>query len=356
MIVKYIPLEIKAKLILLAYRFGIKKFKYSYGSLTTKNIYIFLAADYGNLGDAAITYAQHKFLKQHFPDYSIHEIPISCTLEGIAAVKKTITPGDIVTTVGGGNMGDLYPMIETFRQLVIQYFPDNLIVSFPQTVDFKENKSGEYALKKAIKLYSNHPRLVLLAREAKTYQFFREHFKKNHSFLVPDIVMTLKPSMESGQRAGVLICLRNDKEKKLNPDQEKSLLDLVEKEFVRHTFRDTHIGGSGLPLIKRTKELFAIWKDFKNSQLIITDRLHGMIFAFITNTPALVFLNNNHKIQSSYEWIKNSGNIHLMKEFDETKILKTLKSLSENKQPSDGEAVNLDPKFSEALKFIKRTA
>src|SRR5690554_8192585 len=72
-----------------------------------KQVYIFLAADYGNLGDVAITYAQTKFLKEH-SDYQVIEIPISESLEGLWFVKENIKSGDIVTTVGGGNMGDLY--------------------------------------------------------------------------------------------------------------------------------------------------------------------------------------------------------------------------------------------------------
>src|SRR5690606_38406975 len=112
---------------------------------TSKNqAYIFLAADYGNLGDVAITYAQTKFLKEH-SDYQVIEIPISESLEGLWSVKKNIKKGDIVTTVGGGNMGDLYDQIEFIRQLTFQWFPNNRIISFPQTFDFTDSKEGRKA-------------------------------------------------------------------------------------------------------------------------------------------------------------------------------------------------------------------
>jgi len=42
---------------------------------------------------------------------------------------------------------------------------------------------------------------------------------------------------------------------------------------------------------------------------VITDRLHGMIFAFITGTPAIVLPNNNGKIEHSYDWISECGYI-----------------------------------------------
>ena len=46
------------------------------------------------------------------------------------------------------------------------------------------------------------------------------------------------------------------------------------------------------------------FKDFQKSELVITDRLHGMIFCYITKTPCIVMPNNNHKILMTYE--KNS--------------------------------------------------
>ena len=55
------------------------KTEYNLGQLGKKNIFIFLGADYGNLGDVAITYAQTKYLKEHFQDYNVVEIPISQT-------------------------------------------------------------------------------------------------------------------------------------------------------------------------------------------------------------------------------------------------------------------------------------
>ena len=74
-------------------------------------------------------------------------------------------------------------------------------------------------------------------------------------------------------------------------------------------FYDTHIKKTKLSVNERKVELNKIWKQFESSEWIITDRLHGMIFAFITRTPAIVIPNNNHKIGSCYEWIRNCGYI-----------------------------------------------
>ena len=46
------------------------------------------------------------------------------------------------------------------------------------------------------------------------------------------------------------------------------------------------------------------WADFSACRLIITDRLHGMIFAAITGTPCLALDNISGKVKGGYEWIK----------------------------------------------------
>ncbi|WP_248722986.1 polysaccharide pyruvyl transferase family protein [Seonamhaeicola sp. ML3] len=321
---KIIPLELKFKVRLLLLKLKpTNGLGLSSNSSKVKRIYIFLSADYGNLGDVAITYAQHKFLKEKYPDFLVTEIPISNTLNGIEFVKRKINKTDIVTTVGGGNMGDLYPMIELFRQLVIENFKDNPIIAFPQTADFEHSS----ALKKAIKRYSKHKNLTLIAREQKTFEFFKTYFDKNNILLTPDIVLSLDKVKPLRTRKGAIICLRDDKEKKLTQDQDNVLKTIIEDNFETFKHRDTHIGGENLSLFNRVKALHLIWDDFKSAELIITDRLHGMIFSYITGTPALVFLNNNHKVKSSYHWINSASHIKLVDEFSVENIKKSINEL-----------------------------
>ena len=54
-------------------------------------------------------------------------------------------------------------------------------------------------------------------------------------------------------------------------------------------------------------ELQRLWEHFASSGLVITDRLHGMIFCAITNTPFIVLNNSNGKVRGVFnEWIKNN--------------------------------------------------
>lgn len=342
--------KIKIKLILFRLKFKSNSyFKFNIPT-TKKRIFIFLAADYGNLGDVAITYAQHKFLNTTFSDYITTEIPISQTLTGLEYVKRIIKKNDIITTVGGGNMGDLYQQIENYRQMVIEYFPNNKIICFPQTVDFSETVVGLDALDAAKSTYGKHKHLLLLAREQKTFDYFQKHFSTNKSLLVPDIVMTLDREHPTFERKGAVVCLREDKEKKLTDNQHEELLSIIKTNYKKISFRDTHIGTNFMGLKARVSELFSIWDTFKEADVVVTDRLHGMIFCFITNTPVMVLLNNNHKVQSSFEWINNATNIYLVPEYSKKSVQGVIDQIMSDTFINKKQ--NLLPKFDEIKEIV----
>lgn len=285
-----------------------------------KRVYIFLAADYGNLGDVAITYAQTQFLRE-FSNFEVVEIPISKSIEGIHFVKKHVQRDDIITTVGGGNLGDLYDQIEFIRQTVVMSFPKHKIISFPQTFDFAESPEGITALKRAKKVYNNHKNLTFVAREKLSFELMTEHFNFCNVILTPDIVLSLSGKFNVlNERKGVTLCMRQDAEKQLSIKDQEDMIHLLEKRFNIVNYYDTHINKNEIPVDVRLKELNNIWEVFQNSELVITDRLHGMIFCYITNTPCLVFPNSNHKVAGTVDWFKKTSTITLMEYYSKEMI------------------------------------
>lgn len=293
---------------------------------------IFLAADYGNLGDVAITYAQKKYLQDHFPDYDIIEIPAAKTLAAIRSIKHQIQSEDIITVIGGGNMGDMYGDIELLRLMVVRAFKNNRIILFPQTIDYSNSTDANWLKRLSQKIYSSHPRLTMTAREHVSYETMQCLYPTVDVRLVPDIVMGLDEKDNVQREDIVTICLRNDKEKADNTKIVESILDECANHHLKHKFYDTHIGGDRYTESQKYEELRKIWNQFRKSKFVITDRLHGMIFAFITGTPAIVLPNSNFKVEGSYQWICNCGYIQMIsrvnQELTEESILKTPHSLS----------------------------
>jgi pyruvyl transferase EpsI len=313
----------------------------------SKKIFLFLAADYGNLGDIAITLAQKKILAQKYPDYKIIEIETSKFVYEVKAIKKICTPDDIVTIIGGGNMGDMYYGFEIYRELIIMKFKHNKIISFPQTIDFSNSWQGRKALQRAKRIYAKHPDLTVLAREEKSYQIMKEVFPKNNVCLTPDVVMTLDYPKILRNRNGVVICMRNDSEKFIKEDEYHQLIDLFEHKFESIKYYDTHIGKNNLSEIERSNELNNVFQEFSTAQLIVTDRLHGMIISYITGTPAIVLPNGNSKVENCYKWIKDCGYIQFVKDVNVDSIGKLVDTVSVLK--IDMENFNKKKKYFENL-------
>ena len=282
-----------------------------------KKCIVCLSADYGNLGDVAITYAQSEFLKTKFPGYEIVDFPISKTLTHLKSLKENCSSEDIITLTGGGYMGDMYFRSELLRQLVIKIFRRNKIISFPQTADFSLSDLGRHMLSQARKVYSSCKKLELWARDEQSYAFMKENFNNNIVRLTPDIVMWLDELKPETERTVITLCLRNDSEKNSATD---SIVDSIRKkltsEYKVETY-DTHIGDVRLDIEDRNFELNKIWTQFRKSKLVITDRLHGMIFSYITGTPAVVLANSNFKVKECYKWISDCGYVKFIDKIED---------------------------------------
>jgi len=278
-----------------------------------KRAFIFLAADYGNIGDIGISHAQHKFLEKELDVFDVVSIPISQTRLVLHSIKKQIKPEDLVTIIGGGNMGATYPDIEALRQLVIKSFPRNRIVCFPQTLDWDNSAQSNHALQRIVKTYSRHPDIQVFARESITYTKLNEIFSEHYNVsvdLVPDIVMSTTAG-ELGTKdclkpAGILRCLREDQEAALSVAQYAILDDALATTGYTVKKTDTHAGGSQLDEAHCAKLLADKLSQFRAAKIVVTDRLHGMILSLLSGTPCLVMPNSNHKISQTWrDWLQD---------------------------------------------------
>lgn len=294
-----------------------------------KKVIVGLAADYSNLGDVAITYAQEKFLMDLFPEYQIVDFPITQTFHQMKELKNIINEDDIITLVGGGNTGDFYDSTEYARQLFIKKFPDNKIVSFPQTIDFSNTKKGKHLFNIAKKVYGNHQNLILMAREEKSYEIYKKNFPNNKVFLFPDIVLYLDQSKPTFERKGITLTLRTDNEKAINIQQQEKMIKELENKYGSVQFYDTDIKKK-LPKIQdRKNELKKIWTVFKHSEVVVTDRLHGMVFCAITGTPCVAINNTNQKVSRVYnKWLIGTKFVKMIQKFDVDEIIQRVEEVS----------------------------
>lgn len=101
-------------------------------------------------------------------------------------------------------------------------------------------------------------------------------------------------------------------------------------------------------------ELDNIWNNFKSSKVVITDRLHGMIFCAITKTPCVVLPNSNHKISGTYyNWLSELEFIQFVEEFEETTVLNLISNLYKI-DLDKCKSLNLNSKYAPLLESLKR--
>ena len=288
--------------------------------LKNKNIILIDAATYNNLGDQAITYSIEKFIKDKFNKLNYVEITEKDFIRNYKYIKKHIQKNDIICMNGGGNMGNLYPKYEEIRRIVIQNFKNNKIIIFPQTIDYTDDKNGNKEFKISKKIYNSNKNLLLCAREKKTYKKMIENYSDCKVELVPDIVLYLATKNNNmilkKHKYKIGICLREDKEGVLSIDF-KEKLKKIDKSI---TFFDTMSEIEFIDSKNREKLLVQKLNEFSECDIVITDRLHGMIFSILAKTKCIAFDNSNKKISGVYDTVKdNLINVHIAteKNFDE---------------------------------------
>jgi pyruvyl transferase EpsI len=309
-----------------------------------------LAADYGNLGDVALTRALIRFAGQHLPTHRPYLLCAGHVFRNLRGVALAADTGDVVAIVGGGNMGDRYPDFETARCNVVRAFPRNQIISFPQSFDFSETPMGSRALERSRAAYASHPRLRLFARERESLRRMREAFPDCRVDMVPDTVLSLALAPRAPRDLPLLVCLRNDAEARINADRRTAILKALRSLDSDAMFTDTAVPGPRLAFTEYEQRLDALWASFARARCVVTDRLHGLIFSIISRTPCVVIENTNHKIRSTCEtWLSDWPSLRLLSDPEPSAVTAAVEEVWETSAP----AVSLPDAFlplAEALR------
>ncbi|MFT5871494.1 MAG: exopolysaccharide biosynthesis predicted pyruvyl transferase EpsI/GT2 family glycosyltransferase [Clostridium sp.] len=335
----FIPHKVKCKMKYnKEYTNGYKETNHLYEIEADKNhIFIIGTPNHGNLGDHAIAYAEHKILEENFKDHTIIEITTEDLIKHLKSLKENVKKDDIFVLQGGGNLGDEYIWEEEGRRKIFSEFKDNKIILFPQSIYFKSDANGQKELNKTKMIYSQHKNFAMVAREITSYNIMKQTFTNSNVILTPDIALYLNKTYPIYERKGVLLSLRKDKEGLLSQEQKNKIESTIEKNFDNIIITDTvdvitnnenEILQYMINLNQREKKLNKKLDQFKKVKLVITDRLHGMVFCAITSTPCIVIANYNHKVKDTYGWLKNLNYIKFVNDIDEIpKLIEELKNI-----------------------------
>jgi len=269
---------------------------------------------HGNIGDHAISIAERVFISEYFNNVPVVEIAGADFKYLKRYLSGAVNTKDYILITGGGFMGNLWLNEEEMIRQVILSFPDNPVFILPQTIYYSSDKNGQTELYKSERIYGKHKNLNIFLREKQSYEFVRNHFPRLRLVeCVPDMVLYLNLAGCRTERKGILICFREDKEKIMDETQ---LVDCLREKYGK-IVPTTTVLNRGIMFGEREKIFYEKIKEFQCSRLVVTDRLHGMLFAAVTGTPCIALDNLSGKVRGVYEWISDLDYVKFARSTDE---------------------------------------
>lgn len=322
---------IKAVLRSYKYHLYLKKIE-RISKLNKVNCYLLGTPVHGNMGDQLIVQSEKEFLVANgFNKRQLLEIDNKLLLQCFDSVKKIVQKNDTVIIDGGGNLGDLWPWEDQKITRIIDAFSHNKIIIFPQTLFFKNKEASASIIKKNFSVYLKATKLHVFLRDISSFQLFKKVYPGINCYLCPDIVFYYKQVIKQNfsHKKDLGICFRTDKEK--NDSRQINVF----LEHIREINGEpiSTIVNKKVTKLNRKKEIRKILKQFGTYKWVVTDRLHGMIISYITDTNCIAIDNISKKVSGSYNWIKDDDKIKLFSCFASAD--EALKALSENDLFSD---------------------
>lgn len=260
---------------------------------------------HGNLGDQAIVCAEKRILSTLYGKDNVFEIPNDYYLSFPRVIKRALKPDDVIVVDGGGNLGTIWENEDNKITDIVKRFRDNKILIFPQTCYYGEIDTSRARIKRNRDVYAQAKNLRVMLRDRASYQVFTQLFPETKAYYVPDIVLSLSPKISCTERKGALVCFRGDCEKVISKNEIEDVFwsvlfkrGLVPK--ATSTYIDCAVG-----MYNREQKLKEKFLEFASSQIVVTDRLHAMLFCAITGTPCVAMDNISKKVSGGYEWVKS---------------------------------------------------
>ena len=278
-------------------------------------LYLIGTPEHNNLGDHAIALASLALLNG-FSDFELKEISIGMYIYHMLCMKMYMSNDSILFINGGGSMGVEWFYYEKLIRSIMLSFKKRTIVILPQTIYYENSEYGQKEFERSKRIYASHPDLHICAREKYSYDVMKEAYPQNDVLLVPDMVLLLNECKFQNERKGILLCLRNDVESVILPEQIQEITDYCHRLTDKIAITDTVLLDQ-VSIAERGLRLNQKWEEFSTAELVITDRLHGMVFCAITGTPCIALSNYNHKVKGVYEWIKDLEYIQYLDDYRE---------------------------------------
>lgn len=325
---------------------------------------VFNSPDYPNLGDHAISYATRNFLEGNlnevygadcinaFEGREVIEIACEQYVKEYMKIKNSVTKDDVLIIAGGGYMGSLWLRMEDIVKHIVRQYPDNKIIVFPQTMYFSASRLGAWERESLKSIFNSHKDITFIAREENSFNTAKEIFNDNVKiYMLPDMAFAIdyeSRNKKAEPRAGALMCMRRDKE---NCNYDAVRIEKILSEKYGKAERIDTVVNEPVNYNNRWERLSAVLDKISSAGLVVTDRLHCMIFCAITRTPCIVLDNISGKVAGVYKWIE--GLSYILKAESEEDICNKLGQLTYNEEADESVLKNVRENFKVLEDVVK---
>ena len=334
------------------------KYKRIIGFAPTKILILTNSPRHGNLGDHALFLGEKKLLEDELPDYKVIELP-SGDINVLREWQLRLLFGKLPILIhAGGFLGTIWPYEEEVARKVLKVAShnQNKVIIMPQTVTYSLDEIGKKEKAKSKEIYGKLRDISVFVREQMSVEVASELVGSTNVFCVPDMVVSFLPEykFDVNRENLCVFCMRADKEKSLSDSEIDRIQENVKALYpdIQIEWVDTVVPYSIKP-DDREDEVKKVMCKFATAKLVITDRLHGMVFAARTGTPCIAFDNSNKKVSHVYEWIKELEYVKVVESVDElTDTLEKVVNAS-NKEYPDEQMRKKSEKLIETIRGLK---
>lgn len=302
--------------------------------------------EHGNIGDHAITCGEKTFLRENFSECPVLFLSWRMLKEYESYLTCYIDKKDIICITGGGFLGTLWMEEQQHVNEALRQFQDNPIIILPQTFWYDENDDAAVMVEEFEQALNGCVNICVCLRDRESLNRFQMRYPCIRTLLIPDMALYLHPRIKQKNTNDILFCMRMDKEKCIQKELEwKNLVG--SKGYSYHD--TTTVIDENIPLDLSEKYVWDKLHEFANAKLVITDRLHGMIFAALVNTPCIAFNNVSKKVEGVYYWLKKLSTVQIVK--DEQDFLQVFEHMEANLVSHD--RMSCDFNYDSLIQYLK---
>lgn len=270
--------------------------------------------EYGNVGDSIIWLGQLAALRA--AGASVGYAAGVSTYDA-QDLRRSVSPeSGVVLLSGGGNLGDLWPIHGELRNKVLAELTDFRVVQLPQSIHFSDDRN----LETARSLMRRHPSFTLLLRDNAS-RAIAEKRLEHPAVLCPDVAFALGPMARAGAPDLPIVLLsRDDKEGPGGgePADAPARVDWVDEpaqSLVDRLAERWRRAGGAISQAARIR-LFRYRAEqrvrhgarlLSRGQVVVTNRLHGMVLSLLMGIPHFVSDTRQGKIGAFHAtWLASS--------------------------------------------------